>query len=126
MIIKRCNLFLEKFSLDVEIGIHGFEIGVRQRLFVTVNMEIALDISTLEHDKIVNTVNYDFLRKEIKQLTDKKRFNTQEALCYEILKIALGPEGVLNATVMTQKPDVYSDADSVGCEMYGQKMKALK
>ncbi len=120
MQITTCKLLLKKFSLDAGIGIHDFERNAFQRIFVSVELEINPGLN-FRADEIENTVDYDFMRVEIEKLVNGKRYDTQEALCYEILELVLKRENVLRAKVLTEKPDVYSDCDSIGCEMSGMR-----
>lgn len=120
MQITTCQLLLKKFSLEAGIGIHDFERNASQRIFVSVELEINPALN-FKADEIGNTVDYDFLRVEIAKLVNGKRYDTQEALCYEILDLVLSRDNVLRAKVLTEKPDVYADSESIGCEMSGAR-----
>jgi dihydroneopterin aldolase len=116
MKIDSITLLLEKFEILTEIGVHAFETGCKQRVWVDVEMTIDLDLQDKD-DSLKNTVDYDFLRMEIKGLAAQKRFNTQEALCMAVLSIIFRHPHVAAARVTTRKPDVYPDAEAVGCSI---------
>ncbi len=108
------RLLLEDFALDVEIGIHDFEQATPQRVLVSVEIEIG---PAPETDCIDETLDYDFLRREIRVLAASRRFNLQETFCRGIIGLLLARDEVRSGRVTTRKPDVYSDCAAVGVEM---------
>jgi len=48
----------------------------------------------------------------------------QETLCDDVLALMLAHPKVRAARVSTDKPDVYPDCASVGCEVFGMKEAA--
>ncbi|SRR5690606_19770030 len=112
----RVFLFLEDFEVEAEIGIHASERGRRQRVLVSVEMEVEMALDDAQ-DRIEEAVDYDFLRLEISKLVAERRYNLQETLCRDILGILKGHVRVRSATVCTRKPDVYPDARAVGCRV---------
>jgi dihydroneopterin aldolase len=71
----------------------------------------------IKNDTIESVQDYDFLRERIKLLLNNRHFDLQETVCSEILDICLAEPRVVGAVVSTEKPDVYDDAESVGCCM---------
>lgn len=117
MAIDRATILLEGHTVDVEIGIHDFERGVRQRVTINVEMDVEIDPdpeSVRLADDIASVLDYDFLRTGIAELVSTRRFNLQETLCLEILSLIRGRLEVRRAVVTTRKPDVCPDADAVG------------
>ncbi|WP_295556121.1 dihydroneopterin aldolase [uncultured Hyphomicrobium sp.] len=117
--MRETTLFLEGFEVLVDIGVHPHEQGKPQRLLI--NVELQVDRPLKPGDSIGSVVDYDYLRPGIKNIVAERRFNTQEALCAEILELALGAEGVAGAIVSTRKTDAYADASAVGCRMRGSR-----
>ena len=104
---------LEDLALDVDIGFHDFEIGVPQRLLVTV--EILVDPTVFPRDDDpASAFDYDPVRSGIHALVAGRRFNLQETLAAEIFAMIAAWPGVRELTVITRKPDVYPDAGAVG------------
>ena len=102
------------------IGVHDFEKRARQR--VVVNVELYLDPDgNIVRDHIGETVDYDFVRREIAKLADSGHFHLQETFCETILAICLAKPGVLAARVSSEKSDVYPDCESVGFEIFRAK-----
>ena len=99
-----------------DIGFHDFEIGVPQRLLVTV--EIWLDhIPPADCDDPALAWDYDFLREQIEELATARRYNLQESLAHALYDQLASLHGVRDLRVVTAKPDVYADARAVGVEL---------
>ena len=111
------RIFLKYFETRLSIGIHDFEKQARQRVIVNVDLYLDPD-GKVERDHIDETVDYDFVRREIVALADSGHFNLQETFCEKVLAICLARPGVLAARVCSEKPDVYTDCESVGFEIF--------
>jgi len=110
------RIFLNGFDLPVDIGFHDFEVGTPQRLLVTVEVWIEAAYFGVE-DTAAAAWNYDFLRTEIRRMTEGRRFNLQETLAREIYDLIAARAGVKALKVSTCKPDVYPDCAGVGVEI---------
>jgi dihydroneopterin aldolase len=107
-------IVLDRYRLDVSIGIHDFERLKPQP--VTVSIAVAFPRRRQYQDKIAEVIDYDFLRREIKALVHDRHINLQETLCEAALEICR-KGGAKGAIVRSEKTNVYPDAQSVGCEM---------
>ncbi|MEO8164456.1 MAG: dihydroneopterin aldolase, partial [Betaproteobacteria bacterium] len=82
------RIFLKNFETRLSIGIHEFEKQAKQR--VIVNVDLFLDPEgKVSRDHIDETVDYDFIRREIVRLAEGSHFNLQETFCERILGICL-------------------------------------
>jgi dihydroneopterin aldolase len=113
LVVASHRILLEDLALDVDIGFHDFEIGVPQRLLVTVDVTIAAAAFPAV-DEAAAAWDYDPLRSGIHALVAGRRFNLQETLAAEIFAMVAARPGVEAVTVITRKPDVYPDARAVG------------
>lgn len=110
------KIVLEGLELPVDIGFHDFEIGVPQRLGITV--EVWVDARAFPTDDDVGAAwNYDFLRRDIIALAQGRRFNLQETLARAIYDLVAARFGVTALRVSTRKPDIYPDCAGVGVEL---------
>lgn len=107
-------LFLTDYRLPVSIGIHPQERTAPQ--IIRVDITLLVD-RAIAGDAIEAVVDYDFLRDGIAALAGRGHYETQEALCGDILALCRDHGGPAGAMVATQKPDVYPDAAGVGCRM---------
>ena len=90
---------LEGVKLDVEIGIHDYERGVKQRVLVDVVTLVSK--AWCGTDDIATVVDYDYILNGIKALGEKQ-FDLQESLCGTILDIALEPAAVAAALLRSE------------------------
>ena len=113
---RSASILLDSLEVEADIGFHEFEIGRPQRLLVTV--EIWLDhIPPADSDDPSDAWDYDLLREQIVELTAARRYNLQESLAHAIYDRVASMRGVEALRVATAKPDVYSNARSVGVEI---------
>lgn len=113
---RSARIFLDSLEVMADIGFHEFEIGVPQRLSVTV--EIWLDhIPPADCDDPALAWDYDFIREQIETLATARRYNLQESLAHAIFDRIAGLRGVRALRVITAKPDVYPEAKAVGVEL---------
>ena len=113
---KQARIFLDSLEVMADIGFHDFEVGVPQRLLVTV--EIWLDhIPRADSDDPAEAWDYDFLRQQIEELASARRYNLQESLAHALYDRIAAMRGVEALRVVTAKPDVYPDARAVGVEL---------
>jgi dihydroneopterin aldolase len=112
------RIFLRNFETRISIGVHDFEKQAKQR--VVINVDLYLEpAGRIQRDHLSETVDYDFLRREIASLADSGHFHLQETFCERVLELCLARPGVTAARVSSEKPDVYPDCDAVGFEIVG-------
>lgn len=116
MRIDRFTLFLDDLAVEAEIGIHDFERNRRQRLLVSVEIEVFPSLVPVRDD-IAATLDYDWIRTLVQRLVIDRRYDLQETLCRAILDGLAQRTEIVSATVETKKPDVYPDARAVGCRL---------
>ena len=117
------RLFLRDHEVFINIGVHAFEKTREQRVLINVDLYIPLAVSTPKADDLDEVVDYDFMRRTIVERIGKGHIHLQETLCDDVLALMLAHSKVRAARVSTQKPDVYPDCVSVGCEVFGIKDK---
>lgn len=112
------RLFLRNYEVRINIGVHDFEKTGEQRVLINVDLYIPLALSTPVADALDEVVDYDFIRRTIAGRVAQGHIHLQETLCDDVLKLMLAHPCVRAARVSTEKPDVYLDCDSVGCEVF--------
>ena len=113
------RIFIRDFRLEVSIGVYDHEKVKPQA--VVINVELLLDPPTRAHDdEIGNVLNYDVIHVGIAALAKSRHFNLQETLVDAILGLCLAQQGVAEARVSTEKPDIYKDC-RVGYEAVRQR-----
>ena len=115
------RLFLRDYTLRINIGAHDFEKRAEQRVLINVDLYIPLALSTPQADELHEVVDYDFIRRSVSERVQRGHIHLQETLCDDVLALMLAHPRVKAARVSTEKPDVYPDCESVGCEVFGVK-----
>ena len=118
------RLFLRDYEVSINIGVHAFEKTGEQRVLINVDLYISLAQSTPKADELDEVVDYDFIRRSVLERVGRGHIHLQETLVDDLLAMMLAHPKVRAARVSTEKPDVYPDCASVGCEVFGLKEKA--
>ena len=118
------RLFLRDYEVFINIGVHAVEKTREQRVLINVDLYIPLALSTPKADELDEVVDYDFMRRSIAARVGRGHIHLQETLVDDLLAVMLAHPKVRAARVSTEKPDVYPDCVSVGCEVFGLKEKS--
>jgi dihydroneopterin aldolase len=105
---------LDQLEVSMGLGIHAHERAAPQR--VTLSVEMDCTYPAVPEDRIDAVVDYDFLRENIRALSESRHFELQETLCEEVAAMAMHDPRVTAVRVRSVKLDVYPDA-TVGCEI---------
>jgi len=123
--LARCRrIFLREVLLDANIGIHAFEKAGAQRLVISVDLFVPMALSTPQHDKISEVVDYDFVRSTIRNRIEQGHINLQETLVDDLARALLAHPAAVAVRVSSEKPDVYADVEAVGVEIFRFKEAA--
>ncbi|MDE2128255.1 MAG: dihydroneopterin aldolase [Betaproteobacteria bacterium] len=118
------RLFLKKYAVWINIGVHDFEKRGEQRVVINVDLYVPYAYSTPTRDKLDEVVDYDFIRRTIAQRLSRGHIHLQETLCDDVAALMLEHPSVRAVRVSTEKPDVYPDCESVGVEVFRIKEEA--
>lgn len=114
--VRSSSIRLEQLEVLADIGFHDFEVGTPQRLLVTVEIWLE-NVDLAANDDPAGTLDYDYLRSEVRALAKARRYNLQETLAHAIYRRFAALKGVKAVRVATSKPDIYADAKGVGVEI---------
>jgi dihydroneopterin aldolase len=114
--VRSARILLESLEIIADIGFHDFEIGAPQRLLVTVEIWLD-DLAPPPDDHPERAWNYDFLRREVAEIAQARRYNLQETLAHAIFERLAAFRGTMALRIRLSKPDVYPDAHGVGVEI---------
>lgn len=110
------RIFFDDLEVIANIGFHDFEIGVGQRLLIS--MDIWLDEAFFALDDQVRSAwNYDNVRTDVVRIAQARHYNLQESLVQEIYSAIAARAGVTALRISTRKPDIYPDCRGVGVEL---------
>ena len=119
------RLFLRDYEVRINIGVHDFEKRGEQRVLINVDLFVPLALSTPHADQLHEVLDYDFMRRTIAERVARGHVHLQETLADDVLQLMLAHPQVRAARVSTEKPDVYSDCEAVGVEVFGMKEPPL-
>jgi dihydroneopterin aldolase len=114
--VRSARILLESLEVQADIGFHEFEIGIPQRLLVTVEIWLE-DLAAPADDNPERAWNYDFLRREVAEIAAARRYNLQETLAHAIFERLAAFRGTRALRIRLSKPDVYPEAHGVGVEI---------
>jgi dihydroneopterin aldolase len=115
------KLFLRNYRIDANIGVHEFEKQGPQILLINAELYVPLALTTPKDDHLSEVLDYDFMRSTIHRRVSQGHIHLQETLCDDIARLLLDNSIAVAVRVSTEKPDVYTDCDSVGVEVFLRK-----
>jgi dihydroneopterin aldolase len=114
--VRQSRILLDSLEVMTDIGFHEFEVGVPQRLLITVELWLE-DLNPPDDGDVQSAWNYDYLRTEVIRIATARRYNLQETLVHAIFQRVAAYRGVRSLRVKSVKPDIYGDAKGVGVEI---------
>jgi dihydroneopterin aldolase len=114
--VRQQRILIDAIEVMADIGFHDFEIGVPQRLLVSI--ELWLDPpGPPANDDPARAWDYDVVVQAVRTLATSRRYNLQETLVHAIFAQIASLHGISALKVSSTKPDVYPDASGVGVEI---------
>jgi|TARA_B100000214_G_scaffold374026_1_gene355709 dihydroneopterin aldolase len=116
------TLRLEDVVLDLDIGAHEYEKGVKQP--VRFDIEVLLEGSEPpKDDQIGNVLDYEYLHHSIESATSR-RHSLMETIASSILETILLPENVVAGVVSLTKISPIGFDGKFGCTLARVKTKS--
>ncbi|MDU0810338.1 MAG: dihydroneopterin aldolase [Burkholderia sp.] len=112
------KIYLRNHEIFINIGALDHEKGRDQRVIVNVDLFVLLIHSTPVNDQLYEVVDYNLIKLSIAECIEKNHIRLQETLCDAIASRLLLHESVIATRVSTEKPDAYTDCDTVGVEIF--------
>lgn len=114
--VRQQRILIDSVEVMADIGFHDFEIGVPQRLLVSVELWLDPPAPPADDDP-AGAWDYDVVVQIVRSLATSRRYNLQETLVHAIFARVASLHGISALKVSTTKPDVYPDASGVGVEI---------
>ncbi len=114
--VRQQRILIDAIEVMADIGFHDFEIGMPQRLLVSVELWLDPPLPPPGDDP-AHAWDYDVVVQAVRTLATAKRYNLQETLVHAIFARIAGLRGISALKVTSTKPDVYPDARGVGIEI---------
>ncbi len=110
------HVFVRDLDLMALIGIYDHEKVKPQRIVVNVDLSVQETAGPMS-DEIDHVVSYEIVVKKIEAIVAAGHVNLVETLAEKFAEACLRDKRVLAARVRIEKPDIISNARSVGVEI---------
>ena len=114
------KILINELAIDAFIGIHDFEKKKKQKITISLSLDVNDNISGIEH-KIENFVSYEHIVNDIKSILKKGHIDLLETLGEKIVELCFKDKRVLTIKLKLEKLEVFEDASSVGIEIFRKK-----
>jgi dihydroneopterin aldolase len=114
--VRQQRILIDRLEVVADIGFHDFEVGVPQRLLISVELWVDQRTAPAGDDPAL-AWDYDFVVQAVRELAGARRYNLQETLIHAIFERIAAARGICALRVTSTKPDVYPDARGVGVEI---------
>ena len=114
------KILINDLTLDAFIGIHDFEKKKKQKIAISLSLDVNDNISGIEH-KIENFVSYENIVADIKSILKKGHIDLLETLGEKIVDLCFKDERVMTIELKLEKLDVFKETRSVGIEIFRKK-----
>ena len=114
------KILINELTLDAFIGIHDFEKKKKQKIAISLSLDVAYNISEIEH-KIENFVSYEHIVSDIKTILKEGHIDLLETLGEKIVDLCFKDKRVQTINIKLEKLEVFKEAISVGIEIFRKK-----
>lgn len=115
------RMFLRAMVIDLKIGVNDDERKVAQRVQFDIDVYVPLTKSAPKGDRVEEIVEYNIMRRAVRDATAGDHVELQETVCDDILSRLLMAQDVVAARVQMQKLRIYRECDGVGVEAFRAK-----
>ena len=122
---QKYNVIIKNLIIDASIGIHEHEKVKKQRVSISLSIEVVDNISLVDH-KIENFLSYENVINNIKFIINKGHIDLVETLSYEILSNIFSDSRASKVWLKIEKLDVFEEAQSVGLEIIKTRKNFIK
>ena len=114
------KILINDLTLDAFIGIHDFEKKKKQKIAISLSLDVNDNISGIEH-KIENFVSYEHIVADIKSILKSGHIDLLETLGEKIVDLCFMDERVMTIKLKLEKLEVFKETSSVGIEIFRKK-----
>ena len=114
------KILINELTLDAFVGLHDFEKKKKQKIAISLSLDVTDNISGIEH-KIENFVSYEHIVDDIKSILKKGHIDLLETLGEKIVDLCFKDERVMTIKLKLEKLEVFKETSSVGIEIFRKK-----
>lgn len=110
------SIFVKDIRVPVRIGLLEAEKKAPQTLIISVELQTSIDyLNAADNDTIID---YALIYNHIIQWQDKPHTDLLETLAKDLTEFCLSMNGVNAVRVTLAKPDIFSQAQQAGIDVY--------
>jgi dihydroneopterin aldolase len=110
------HVFVRGLTVDTIIGVHEHEKTTPQPLHISIDLTVRENAEG-HNDKIASVVCYEDVVKAVKRICGEGHVNLIETLAEKIAADCLSDKRVHAVRVKIEKPQAFSECESVGVEI---------
>ena len=111
---------IKDFKLKTNIGIYDWEKNFEREILINITIDIP-NSKSLDTDQIQDTVDYEVIYNQIKNLVKTKKFNLIEKLAQEIVDLIMEDLRIKAISIEIDKINIFEDVKS--CAVYLEKIR---
>ncbi len=107
------RVFIQGLTVEARIGVHAYEMPLRQRLVLDLEMSVDL-ASSAASGQLEETIDYKAVAEAIRALANDRHFALVESLAEAAARIILEEFGALAVRIVVAKPGAVRGTSTVG------------
>ncbi|GDX36672.1 7,8-dihydroneopterin aldolase [Alphaproteobacteria bacterium] len=111
---------IKDFKLKTNLGIYGWEKNFEREIIINLELEIK-DSQALQSDKIEDTVDYELIYNQIKQLIFSKKFNLIERMAQEIVDLIMLDSRINKCKIEIDKMNIFEEVRSCAVSLESKR-----
>ena len=115
--ISKTTVHLKNHVISMLIGVDEHEYHTPQQVIINAKLETRINTKSLKDDNINDVYNYVALKRSIEAIAESGHIGLIENFAEQIADCALQDPKVIKASIYVEKPEVFSNCDSVGVEI---------
>ena len=120
--ITKIVVRLKNHRISMLIGIDESEKVTPQEVIINAELDVNCNTNDLKADNIDDVYNYVALKNDIEKIASQGHIGLIENFAEQIADSALSNYMVQKCSVYIQKPEVFSELDSVGIELTKERV----
>ena len=111
---------IKDFKLKTNLGIYDWEKNFEREIIINLEIEIK-DSQALQSDKIEDTVDYELIYNQIKQLISSKKFNLIERMAQEIVNLIMLDSRINKCKIEIDMMNIFEEVRSCAVSLESKR-----
>lgn len=111
---------IKDFKLKTNLGIYDWEKNFEREIIINLEIEIN-DSKSVISDNIADTVDYELIYNQIKQLISSKKYNLIEKMAQEILDLIMLDSRIHKCKIEIDKMNIFDEVRSCAVSLESKR-----